>query len=322
LVRLDRVRDWGMLLLCNLIWGSQFVVYKIVQQQTGPAFAALLPITVATLLLTPIVFWIQQRSDSPNRRRMPVEDIWQFILIGIAGQVVAQLFVAWGVRYTLASNAALLVLTLPVATAFMAYLFLGERMTRVRWIGFGVAIAGVITCSGLQWGAVNLSSGKYLLGNLMVFAAINGSAFYNSYSKKLLRKYSPLEVLLYSYYVVILVMLPLVLLIEPYAFLNMVNFKPTVWLGFILLAVLQYFLAMIIFLSVLKRLDATQVGLSNYLIPFFGVLVAAIVLKEHLTRPMVLGGAFVLAGTLLVTVYDRRIQVPTPTIGEEAELSK
>ena len=307
MARLDYVRDWGMLVLCNLIWGSQFVIYKVVQQQTGPVFAVLLPITVAMLLLTPIVSWTRRRNVAPDRSRMRDRDIWQFILIGVGGQVVAQLFVAWGVRYTLASNAALLVLTLPVSTAFMAYLFLGEHMTRLRWIGFALAIAGVVVCSGIRWGEVNLTSSKYLLGNLMVFVAINGSAFYNSYSKKLLRRYSPLEVLLYSYYVVVAVMLPLALYTEPLSFLNVTNFKFAVWLGFILLAVLQYFLAMIIFLSVLKRLEATQVGLSNYLIPFFGVLMASIVLKEQLTKSMVLGGALVLAGTLIVTVCEQRL---------------
>jgi len=44
------------------------------------------------------------------------------------------------------------------------------------------------------------------------------------------------------------------------------------------LALFQYFLSMVIFLNVLTRLDATQAGLSNYLIPFFGVLIAAAVL--------------------------------------------
>ena len=298
-----------MLLLCNLIWGSQFVIYKVVQQQTGPVFAALLPITIATVLLTSVSLWTRRKSNAPNQLRLPTQHIWQFILIGIGGQVVAQLFTAWGVRYTLASNAALLTLTLPVATAFMAYLFLREHMTPVRWISFAVAIVGVVICSGFRWGGIDLTVGKYLLGNVMVFAAINASAFYNSYSKKLLRTYSPLDVLLYSYYVVVAVMLPLALATEPLSFLNLHHFKPTVWLGFILLAFFQYFLAMILFLSVLKRLDATQVGLSNYLIPFFGVLIAAIALRERLTRSMLLGGAFVLTGTLLVTVYDQRAKV-------------
>ena len=71
-----------------------------------------------------------------------------------------------------------------------------------------------------------------------------------------------------------------------------------------MLALFQYFLSMVIFLNVLTRLDATQAAVSNYLIPFFGVVIAAIVLHERLTKFMIAGGLLVLASTLLVTVYE------------------
>ena len=73
-------------------------------------------------------------------------------------------------------------------------------------------------------------------------------------------------------------------------------------------AVLRNFLALLIFLHVLKRLDATVAGLSNYLIPFFGVLTAGIFLGEKLTSYMILGGLLVLASTLLMTVTEGRQQ--------------
>src|SRR5215472_7513919 len=212
-----------------MVWGSQFVVYKIVQQQAGPVFAALFPITIATLLLAPIVLRERKRmAASVDQPKMP-HAFWHFILIGVAGQVVTQTFVAWGVRHTLASNAALLGLGLPIFTAIMAYLLLGERMTPVRWWGFGLALAGVIECSGISWGQVNLTGSKYLAGNLLLFFAMNASAFYNTYSKRLMRVYSPLEVLLRSYAVVVVVMLPIAVLSEPHTFQNIPHFAPAVW---------------------------------------------------------------------------------------------
>jgi drug/metabolite transporter (DMT)-like permease len=101
LANTHRLSDWGMLLLCNLIWGSQFVVYKVVQRQAGPVFAALFPITIATLLLAPMVRRERQQAAKSANTPRPRRDVFQFILIGVFGQVVAQLFVAWGVRYTL-----------------------------------------------------------------------------------------------------------------------------------------------------------------------------------------------------------------------------
>jgi drug/metabolite transporter (DMT)-like permease len=135
---------------------------------------------------------------------------------------------------------------------------------------------------------------------------MNASAFYNTYSKRLLRVYSPLEVLFRSYCVAVAVMLPIAILSEPQTFAGIVHFTPVMWLCLFILGFFQYFLAMLAFLSVLTRLDATQAGLSNYLIPFFGLITAFVVLHEHLTIPMIFGGSLVLASTLLVTIYEGR----------------
>jgi drug/metabolite transporter (DMT)-like permease len=305
-------RDWAMLLVSNFIWGSQFVMVKIAQEQMGPVFATFFPMTIATLILIPIVRHesIKSRGEAGSGR-IPERDLRDFILIGVCGQVVAQLFVTWGVRLSLAENAALLMLCLPVSTAVMAYFFLGERMSLIRWISFALAIAGVVECSGINWSSLNFTSGKFLLGNVLVFCSVNGSAFYNAYSKKLLGRYTPLQVLLYSYYAVFVFMLPITVYSEPVSFLHMTHFKPAVWAALMVLAVLQYGLSMVLFLHVLSRLDATQAALSNYLIPFFGVLIAAALLGERLTRFMILGGILVLGSTLLITVFEERLKRKT-----------
>jgi drug/metabolite transporter (DMT)-like permease len=295
MIAASRLRDWSLLLLCNLIWASQFVMVKLVQEQMGPAFAAFFPITIATLLLIPLV-----RREKPGP--LPRGHLMHFVLLGVLGQVVAQLFITWGVRLSLASNAALISLALPVATAVMAYFILGERMTPIRWVSFALALAGIMACSAVNWNELNMTSGEFLIGNVMILASVTGSAFYNTYSKKMLAYYSPLRVLLYSYYAVLAFMLPATLWAEPGSFLNLPRFTPTVWLGLAVLASFQYFLSMVIFLKVLTRLDATQAALSNYLIPFFGLVLAWAVLHERLTLSMIGGGALVLASTMLITI--------------------
>lgn len=58
-------------------------------------------------------------------------------------------------------------------------------------------------------------------------------------------------------------------------------------------------------MGTITRLDAMQAGLMNYLLPFFGVVIAWVVLGESLTPFMVLGGALALGSTLLATVFDK-----------------
>jgi drug/metabolite transporter (DMT)-like permease len=47
--------DWVLLLTCNLIWASQFVVVKLVQAEMGPLFAVTFPIALSTVLLAVLV---------------------------------------------------------------------------------------------------------------------------------------------------------------------------------------------------------------------------------------------------------------------------
>jgi len=287
---------------------------KLAQQQTGPLFTTVFPISLATLALYVLVHARRKGETIPGRpAKMPTRTLVEFIMIGLFGQVGAQLCANWGVRLSLASNGSILALTLPISTAVMAYFILGERMTWVRWVSFALALAGVVECSGIDWKQLDLTSPRFLLGNLMLFISILASAFYNVYSKHLLRCYTPLEVILYSYYTVIVILLPLALHAEPEGFRNLFHYSRTVWVGLTLLTVFQYFLSMVVFMNVLKRLDATQAGLMNYLIPFFGLVSAATVLHEHLTRSMVIGGALVLVSTLLITVYEEGRQARSPS---------
>jgi len=297
-----KLGDWLLLMACNLMWASQFVMVKLVQEQMGPLFAVSFPIALSTILL---IFLVHREPKSGITK----QDIWNFILLGILGQLVAQLFITWGVRFAPASNAALITLIMPVSTAVMAHFFLGEHMTRMRWISFGLAILGVIACSGVDWNGLNFGR-SYALGNALILLSVLGSAFYNAYTKKALERHSPLKVLLYSYYVLLIVLLPLTIAVEPSGFMNLLHYSGTVWFGLGVLAIFQYFLSMVIFLSVLTRLDATQAALSNYLIPFFGVLIAAVVLHERLTGFMIAGGLLALASTLLITVWDDAPKLP------------
>ena len=110
--------------------------------------------------------------------------------------------------------------------------------------------------------------------------------------------------LLYSYYFVIAFLVPITLYAEPGVVHEVAHYTARTWIGIALLAVFQYWLSMVIFMIVLNRLDATQAGLSNYMIPFFGLIIAAVVLHESLTLPMILGGILVLLSTMLITVYE------------------
>ena len=296
------MRSWLLLFSCNFMWALQFTCIKLVQDQVGSLFTVWGPMTLATLMLYPLVKLEAKSGELKDKRS---SDILIFLLLAVVGVFPGQVLITWGTRMSLASNAALLMLTLPVSTAFLAFLFLHEKMTPIRWVSFGLAIIGVLMCSDIDLRTLNFGKG-YLYGNILVFLGTLGSAFYNSYGKKILERYSPTEMLFFTYLAMFFVMTPLTLAQEPRVFANTPHFTLRTWIGLALLTFFHNYLSMVLFLKALKQLDAIQAALSNYLITFFGIPIAAIWLKEKLTSLAIIGGALILGSTLLITVWENR----------------
>jgi len=279
----------------------QFTCIKLVQDQVGSLFTVWGPITLAMILLYPLVR--AERRRSPPQGKRSRKDVFLYLKLVLFGAFPAQILLTWGTRMSSASDAALLMLTIPVCTAVLAYFLLGERMTNVRWFSFGLAIVGVLLCSDFNFGSLNFGKG-FALGNLLVFSGAVGSAFYNSYGKKALERYSPMEMLYYTYVMMFFLLTPLFFYEERDVVGRVAYFTLRTWTGLILLGVFIYFLSMVLFLTALKDLDAIQAGLCNYLVTLFGVPIAVIWLGERLTFMTVIGGVLVLASTLAVTVWD------------------
>src|SRR5512133_2722631 len=159
------MRNWLFLFACNLMWALQFTCIKLVEDQVGPLFTVWGPMTLAMLMLIPFIVRDRDEGARPPRGRV----VWTYLLLAGLGVVPGQVAITWGTRMSLATNAALIALTLPVMTAVLAVIFLGERMTAIRWASFAVAIAGVLLCSGIDFSGVNFG-GRYLAGNLLIFA--------------------------------------------------------------------------------------------------------------------------------------------------------
>jgi drug/metabolite transporter (DMT)-like permease len=144
----------------------------------------------------------------------------------------------------------------------------------------------------------------FLGGNLIILVAVTGSAFYNVYSKRLLERYSPVEVLVFGYTVAAGLCVPLVLGMERQSLAAVRTYTFGVWVSLVVLSVMSWGLAMVLWLYLLKRLDVSQASVSIYLLPLLGVLFSAVLLKEKITPAMLVGGLLTLTGTILITSAD------------------
>jgi drug/metabolite transporter (DMT)-like permease len=166
-----------------------------------------------------------------------------------------------------------------------------------------IAIAGVVLCSLKDIGSTDFGV-QYLIGNLLIFSGILGSGLYNTICKKIAEDYTEMEMLFYTYIFMVVLLAPFVWYYEGNVLENISSFTGNTWTGLILLTVFHNFLSMILFFMALKNLEAIQVALSNFLITFFGLPIAALWLHEKLGPLAIIGGLLVLVSTIAITVWE------------------
>lgn len=312
------VADISLLILVNTMWSAQYAAYKVATERMGPITVSAWSFSIASVVLLPFLLWERHCSKTvtsdgepattppPQGERSPLtrRNLAGFLMISLFGLIPGSAILAWGVDRSTASNAAIIYLTVPVTTAILASVILSEKMTAARWGSLFISLVGVLILSSADLRHLQLTSGRFLVGNFLVLAACTGSSFYNVYCKELLRRFTPLEVLIFGYLLTFIACLPLMVFAEHFALASLREYRPETWLALIVLSVFSWGLAMVLWMFLLRRLDVSQASVSIYLLPFLGVVISAVTLHERITAAMIAGGTVTLAGTVLITSLD------------------
>ncbi len=126
------------LVLVMTIWGSSFAITKTSLSTIPPVLLALLRFAVASVLLLPIA----QLRGGTARLQRPIA--WSTItLMGLTGVTLYYIGYNVSLYYISASQAVLIQSAIPAVTAFLAFVFLRERLSAKRVAGIGISLIGV-----------------------------------------------------------------------------------------------------------------------------------------------------------------------------------
>jgi drug/metabolite transporter (DMT)-like permease len=301
--KVQKYWDWFLVVVINFMWATQVPVIRLIGNRLGPVTLAYIPMILSTAMFLP-VFWHEQRRRGTGLR-WQWKDAKHFLLAGFFGVFLMQFLYTLGSRWTLAANAGVITLTIPVTVAIFASFFLKERLNIVRILSFILALLGVLLTSLTDLRSADFRHSQYLAGNLVFLLACFCCGFFNTYCKFLVeRKYTELEILVYTTVIGSLSSIPLLLWVEPFHLSEFLQKGPVAIGGILELSFIVYGVSMLLFFYVLKRMDVTQAILGNYLLPLFIAMLGILLLGERITVLTLTGGAIIVVSTLMVTVYE------------------
>lgn len=271
------------LVLLALIWGYNWVVMKIGVRDAPPFDFAALRAFYGSMSLFILMLCLRK----PIRPKAVKGTFWVGVLqsggfIGLA---------TWALVSGGAGKTAILTYTMPFWTLILAGIFLGERLTRLRQFGVGLAIVGllcILTPFSLTSGL--LSKGLALLAGM----SWAGGAIL---AKRLQAQHS-LDLLSFTAWQMLFGSIPLALvsfgLHSP-----PIHWTPS-FIGALLYNVIPASaIAWLLWLYALKHLPAGIAGLCTLITPVIGVLAASIQLGEVPSFSELAGMGLIVAALVL-----------------------
>ncbi len=287
-MRLRVGRYEGFLIIASFIWGTSFAVSKIALDHVDPFYLALTRFVIGAGILLLVAFILGRFSLKVFKD--PI--IWLIGLLNAVGQFMQN----YGMLETSATNTVLLVDINVVFVALIAAVVLKESLTRYTFYGLGLGLIGVaIISTGGDFGQI--MSGNFI-GNLIVFIGGVVWAFYIVYQKKALIGNSDIFMTSAGAITTTAIFgVPIGLLLSSSTGTDIEGFLAILYLGAACTAG-----AFLFYIAGLKGKGATDSSIILFLEIVFAMLFAFILLSEVPTVFTAIGGVFIVAAILVISV--------------------
>lgn len=277
--------------LTLLFWAPSFVFIKIAVNYFSPQAIGFIRYLVASAAL--LVYLIIKKSKLPALRDIPL-----FLLAGATGFAFYTVLLNYGIQTVSASMSAFIVSASPLITAVLSRFILKEALGVRVWLAIFFAFSGVALMLFGQNGTVS-----FQLGALWIIAAVILVSFFNIIQRKLLDRYTPLEVTTYSIFSAAL----LLVFYIPESVTQLMQAPPLQILNVIYLGIFPGAIGYLCYAWAFRHADKTS-DVTNFLFisPVITTLTGYFIIQEYPPVTVFIGGVMIMAGMIAIGIINSR----------------
>ncbi|PTL39543.1 DMT family transporter [Alkalicoccus saliphilus] len=293
---MNKTFTYLLLLLVMFIWGLNVVAVKFLVEHMEPVQMQGLRIGVAGIAAMAAVLLLKETSRLSRRE-------WKIIVsAALFGQVGHHAFLAVGLTETTAANGSLILGLIPLTTALLAVIFLGDPLTRWRFAGIILGFLGIVFIILNPEEGVSSAS----RGDLFVFLSMLSQAVSFILIKQASVTVSPRWLTALMLLIGSVSLLMLSFYIEP-SFGGFAGYSVLVLSVFFGSAILATGMGHLLFNAAIQKIGPGQSALFNNFVPFFALLGSYFLLGETIYSSQIIGFIFIVTGVLLGTGYMEQV---------------
>jgi len=277
-------------LIANFFFGACVVAVKHITPSVMPPFALNVARVGTALLLFWLLIFFSDTKASINKKDLP-----RFIVCGICGVAINQIFFIKGASLSSPIHVSLLALSTPIALTIIAAWLLNEQLTRNKILGLLLGISGAAI---LIFSRVSNAEGKdMLLGDLFIILNAVSYAFYLVLVRPLMARYSPLHVTRWVFLFGATVILPIGM--KDFMNTNWSAFLFTHWLSLFFVVIGATFIAYLFIVYGISHLGPSITGIYVYTQPVFATITGIVLFHEQLSWIKIFAAALIFGGVFL-----------------------
>jgi drug/metabolite transporter (DMT)-like permease len=306
-----RFLGFGACALAGTLWGTGFYWGRLALNEMNVEHMVLYRFLFACLGIAPVIL--------RRRVRLTAGEFKTVLLAAAFGIPIQFLLQFHGLVLTTVSHASLMVGAMPVLLAAAAALFAGERLDWIGWLALCVSTAGAAM---VVLGGDRATTGREtptLAGDLLVIASLIVALAWILLSKKLMQTHSPPVVTAYTIYSGTLMLVAWNLgswllapltheKIEPMPFAHI---SSTAWIALAISGVFCTATTTLLWNWGIHHVPASRAGVFLNIEPALGSILGVELLGERLGPYAWLGGAFILAAAITLTMRGHE---PEPAV--------
>lgn len=286
------------LLFAPILWGGALIAGRIISPLLPPFTITFLRFVLVSLFFIPVLYLKNGSFPRPSKKGLLL-----LLSMSISGIVLFNFFLFSGLRTVTAIRSSVIIAFTPAVVAVVSGLFFHEKINTLMKIGLLAAFTGaIITITEGNLKIVftgGLSRGDlYLIGCVLTWTAYSISAKYT------MRELSPFTVLTYGSIIGAVLLIPFTL--REGVIFQLSGQPAACWWSLIYLSFGAAGIAYLFYYEGIKNVGASRAAVFLNLEPVSAIVLGIIVLGEHLSLPVAVGGILVLGGLFLTKHPGKR----------------
>ncbi len=279
------------LLLAHIVWGGNYVVAKVTLHEVPVMTLSFLRFGLACLLISPFLL-----NMDPKMKRVKYTHLPRLIIGSLLLGAVNITFFYLGITKTLAINASVLNLVVPILSVMGAWWFLKEKIYSINLMGIILSLLGTAAVIGLPLLFTSSFSPVEMFGNGLLI--LSGVAFVAGALtlKPAFKEYSPLSITAFTFLTsAVAFFVPAVL--EYIANPNWIGQVSLVGLfGLLYIAVLATVVSYFLMMWGYSKIELSHATIIQYVEPAVAASLAVPLLHERISYSFIVGFCMIALG--------------------------